>query len=759
MRKQKRTTTLLVFLFAITAYCLGYNAYGDTQDPELVPLRRFAFIVGSNQGGGVRIPLQYATSDAKSFSQVMLEMGGLSWNDSVILLNPSYTEFSQGMRKIRNLVVAGEAFNERREFIFYYSGHSDEEGLLLGQNRYSYKKLRADITDIPADVHIAIVDSCSSGALTRSKGGVRKPAFLIDASNITEGHAFLTSSSADEAAQESDRIQASFFTHYLVSGLRGAADSTSDGRVTLNEAYHYAFNETLASTEKTRYGAQHPTYDISLTGTGDIVLTDLRNTSASLTISKHVNGRLFVRDQYGSLIAELNKPYGNQVDLGLKEGPYEITLNTSEHTYQASVSVANGKRTYLDSADLKPVAVESTAVRGNGEMNDLDEDDLDDIFDEDWEEEFEDEFDDGYPGKRVQDGVVYDRQLVRFGVTPSISYPSSNNAEHTVSHFSFNLLWGLSYRIEGLELGLVGNTAEEDVVGLQTAVVSNTLGGDLVGAQLSAFHNHVKTEMRGAQLSGIINRNDLHAYGAQIAGLGNITMGDMIGFQTSALINITHGSQIGAQLSGIGNFADYVDGAQVGLINMGYNIRGAQIGLINIAEDVYGTQVGLLNISDEVQGESVGLITYSREGRRHFEVWGDSTGFAHVGYRMGTSHLYTLFTAAYNPFDDPARWSYGLGLGGEILIERFFINVDASVHDHHTGFDSWYPEDGASLIPELRTLGGYSFAKHFSFYAGASVQFFIPGWYSAETMRGYMRYGASPNGFSVQWNILAGLRF
>ena len=45
-----------------------------------------------------------------------------------------------------------------------------------------------------------------------------------------------------EAAQESDRICASYFTHYLVSGFRGAADLSGDGKVTLNEAYQFAFN-------------------------------------------------------------------------------------------------------------------------------------------------------------------------------------------------------------------------------------------------------------------------------------------------------------------------------------------------------------------------------------------------------------------------------------------------------------------------------------------------------------------------------------
>ena len=75
---------------------------------------------------------------------------------------------------------------------------------------------------------------------------------MFDQSIDVRGHAILTASAEDEAAQESDRIGGSFFTHYLVSGLRGAADSSADGRVTLTEAYRFAFDETLARTGTTK---------------------------------------------------------------------------------------------------------------------------------------------------------------------------------------------------------------------------------------------------------------------------------------------------------------------------------------------------------------------------------------------------------------------------------------------------------------------------------------------------------------------------
>ncbi|HEQ71249.1 MAG TPA: caspase family protein, partial [Spirochaetia bacterium] len=236
-------------------------------------LGRFALIIGSNDGGHTRVKLKYAASDATAFSHVLTEMGGLDQARQLVLLDPTYDEVIAGFARINSLIRNAADNHTRNEFIVYYSGHSDEQGLLIRGRRLPYLDLRELIDAVPADVRIAIIDSCASGVFIRSKGGTKQPAFLVDSSNDMRGYAFLTSSSDTEAAQESDRIGASFFTHHLIGGLRGAADVTRDGLVTLNEVYHYAFNETLAVTEKTRFGPQHPSYDIQLTGTGDLVLT------------------------------------------------------------------------------------------------------------------------------------------------------------------------------------------------------------------------------------------------------------------------------------------------------------------------------------------------------------------------------------------------------------------------------------------------------------------------------------------------------
>jgi hypothetical protein len=182
------------------------------------------------------------------------------------------------------------------------------------------------------------------------------------------GHAFLTSSAANEVAQESDRIRASYFTHYLVSGLRGAADLSGDGRITLNEAYQFAFSETLGRTVDSKGGAQHPSYDINMSGTGDVVMTDVRQLSATLVLAADVDGRFFVRNAAQELIVEVYKPYGRTVSLGVEPGAYEVRVEHEKRALVAKVSVADGGRLVIDRPQFGPTKVEATQSRGAADL-------------------------------------------------------------------------------------------------------------------------------------------------------------------------------------------------------------------------------------------------------------------------------------------------------------------------------------------------------------------------------------------------------
>ncbi len=346
-------------LFATMAFSLAIQPALGVES-----MRRFVLAAGANLGGQSRIPLQYAISDAEKFTDVMVAMGGVRATDRVLLPDPDRSGLERAVEELRRQVAAAKLEARRTEVLVYYSGHADEEGLLIGEERLDYRELRGLMDRIDADVRIAILDACASGAITRIKGGTRRNAFEVDTSSDMRGYAFLTSSSAEETAQESDRIQASFFTHYLVSGMRGGADVSGDGKVTLNEAYQFAYNETLNRTVESQGGAQHPAYHINLSGTGDVVMTDVRQTSAGLVLGERLNGRVFLRNADDQLVAELHKPEGRIIEIALEAGSYGVHLEHQEDLFVARTDVVEGQRIELVRSQFTPVTREQTAMRG-----------------------------------------------------------------------------------------------------------------------------------------------------------------------------------------------------------------------------------------------------------------------------------------------------------------------------------------------------------------------------------------------------------
>jgi len=328
---------------------------------------RIALVVGANRGSADRVPLRYAVTDAERFGAVLTEMGGVAPADLVVLREPTRRAFLDALSVVRGRAAEARPETGRAEVVVYYSGHADEKGLMLGRETVTYRELKDAMHGISADVGIGILDACASGVITRLKGGQAQPGFLTDESMQMKGYAFLTSSSENESAQESEQLRGSYFTHALLSGLRGAADASGDGRVTLNEAYQFAFQETLDQTATTEGGAQHPSYDIRMAGTGDVVITDVRETSCSIVLGGEFDGRFYVRNAKRMLVAELYKPAGRTVELGLEPGTYSIQYEREPQLLDSSVTLGEGDRRTLAESSFKVVKRSATQKRGGEE--------------------------------------------------------------------------------------------------------------------------------------------------------------------------------------------------------------------------------------------------------------------------------------------------------------------------------------------------------------------------------------------------------
>jgi hypothetical protein len=328
---------------------------------------RFALIAGNDRGGTDTRSLRYAAEDARKLHAVLTQLGGLAADDVALVLNQPAAEFWRALGLIEARVGYAKQRGERTLLLLYFSGHAKDGELRLGDTRVRLDDVRARLAAGAADIRIGVFDSCRAGSLNRTKGARRAPAFAIEAagSEETRGLVMLTSASADEDAQESDEIGGSYFSHYLVSGLRGDADRSRDRRVTLSEAYAYAYARTVADTAESAAGAQHPTFSYDLKGNADLVLTDFANRREGIYVPGDAPaGIYYIVDGNGFIAAEIQKPAGVDRQLALPAGRYHVRRRLADRLRIGEVQIVSGQLSTIDEARLRDAPFADDPVKG-----------------------------------------------------------------------------------------------------------------------------------------------------------------------------------------------------------------------------------------------------------------------------------------------------------------------------------------------------------------------------------------------------------
>lgn len=668
---------------------LPWLAHGATQ--------RFLLLSSANLGGPGKVPLRYAQSDARGFGRVLSTLGGVEGRDIVRLDEPDTASLLNGLDSLSRLVAQARLKGNRTEIVFYYSGHADENGLLLGPQRMDYRRLRQALDASGSDVRLAVLDACASGGALRAKGGVRRPAFLTEETQDLRGRALLTSSTALENSHESDSLGGSFFTQALLTGLRGAADADRDGKVTLNEAYRFAYQETLRRTREAKAGSQHPSVDMDLAGAGDVILTDLRNPAARLHLDSSLSGRLDLRDSSGSLVAQLQKWPGMPLDLGLEPGTYRGTFTRGETARHGGIQASLLTESVLNDSLLatwdtlapvpQPPADPQTIldtlpfVRFNlGLMPPMDLA--------------------GEAGLKARQGVAIELALaeaaaikgwqVAGGMATSrgrmqgaqIAVGAAIAEGDSVIGTQIAMVNVARGAVRGSQLGLL-SIARGGVTGAQISDLANFSGdGDFKGVQLSAFFNSTS---RGTGLQGALVNWAGDLEGVQ-AGLVN-GAGRLKGFQ-AGLVNIDRrfeGFQAGlvnvaasasAFQAGLVNVDRSFEGFQAGLVNVTGATRGFQTGLVNVTDSLNGFQLGLVSASRHTQGLPVGLVTWSSSLPWRTDLWQDETGTPVLSSVWEWRFLHSQSEVSWNRDQDRPVIGYGLAVGVQLPSERWILSAD-----------------------------------------------------------------------------------
>lgn len=330
-------------------------------------LRRLALIAGNDEGGRDTKPLAYATSDAKKIHELLVQLGGVRADDARLLLNARPQELLSALAELEARSAEARKRGERTALLVYFSGHAKDGALRMGDGELALDALKARLAAAPADIRLGIFDACRSGALVRTKGVRRAPAFEVqsDARADAQGMVILTSSASDEDSQESDSIAGSYFTHHLVSGLRGDADRSGDGRVSLSEAYAYAYDRTVADTAESAAGAQHPTFSYDLAGNGDLVLTEVSSRREGLRFPAEApQGVYYLVDGRGRVVAEVFKEAGAERRIVLSPGRYRVKRRLEDRLRIGDVEVQGGAVSTVEESRLRDAPFSDDPVKG-----------------------------------------------------------------------------------------------------------------------------------------------------------------------------------------------------------------------------------------------------------------------------------------------------------------------------------------------------------------------------------------------------------
>ena len=219
----------------------------------------WAVIVGVGRYEHMR-SLRFTDDDAYQFYAHLRspEGGAVPSEQLSVLIDEEATRVNILKAMQRTLLRA----DENDVIMFYFSGHGLAGSFLpVDFNGYENRLLHTEIKDVlersGAKHKIVIADACYSGSLMASKTPFKEMSTIFNNewNRSRGGLALLMSSKEEEVSLEDGGLRSGVFSHYLIRGLDGGADTNQNGIVTIWELFNFVKREVRDYTNS----AQNPT--------------------------------------------------------------------------------------------------------------------------------------------------------------------------------------------------------------------------------------------------------------------------------------------------------------------------------------------------------------------------------------------------------------------------------------------------------------------------------------------------------------------
>jgi hypothetical protein len=332
-------------------------------DVKAEPIR-ILVAASHSRGGDGEEPLRHSTEDADQVRDVLLSLGGFAQSTTFRLVDPTAAELRGAIDRAR--AVASGHLPSEVTFVLYFSGHGDRDTLRLGSEGVSVSEISERVQSVPAALRMLVTDACRTDP-TRPKGIAVEPGFaLSNTSAPATGVVWLFASDTGEAAQESDELRGALFTHYWVSGLRGAADANGDGRVTLAESYDFAYSQTLYRSARSSGVLQHPTATFSLREAAPVVLTQTFGPNTKIELPQGADAHYLVYAVGSrSVLGEIWSNPDHRAVLAIPPGHFIVQRRSSAAgAGAAEIAIVAGQDRILAPADFRSVPEEQLAGKG-----------------------------------------------------------------------------------------------------------------------------------------------------------------------------------------------------------------------------------------------------------------------------------------------------------------------------------------------------------------------------------------------------------
>ncbi|MBX3187000.1 MAG: caspase family protein [Labilithrix sp.] len=323
---------------------------------------RILVSAGNKVGLAAERPLKFAASDAARVRDVVVSLGGVRPEHAFVLAEPSRAQLYAAIDKAK--AEAQKHGPHEVTLLFYFSGHGDRDALHLGDDRVMLTDLSSKLGEVPAGLRIAVTDACRA---TREKGFASDEPFAISATTMPQatGQVWLHASSDGEAAQESDELGGAIFTHAWLNGLRGAADTNGDARVTLEESFAFAHSQTLIRSAKSSGVLQKPEAVVSLREAAPVVLTQTAARMATLTLPRGKDTHFLVYSAGAkSVLSELWSSPERRMTLRVPPGRYVIQRRVGSTGGAAQIAIGEGEERNLEDREFAPASLEVLARKG-----------------------------------------------------------------------------------------------------------------------------------------------------------------------------------------------------------------------------------------------------------------------------------------------------------------------------------------------------------------------------------------------------------